>query len=166
MIKLRHALAACIIAIGIIVTGPTTAQSPPADALAAAKDLFAVMKLDEQYKAMLPLILQQLKPMIVQGRPEVERDYDAIIPALSAAANARFGEITSLSAALYATHFTAAELRDVAGFYRTPTGQKFLQKLPSIAQESFAIGQRFGQTLLNDLQSQMKQELRTRGHNI
>jgi fructose-1,6-bisphosphatase II / sedoheptulose-1,7-bisphosphatase len=37
--------------------------------------------------------------------------------------------------AIYARNFTAAELRDMAAFYRTPTGVKALQQLPSVTAE-------------------------------
>ena len=35
-----------------------------------------------------------------------------------------------------------------------------------IAQQSMAMGQKFGEELMNDLQTRMKDELRKRGHKI
>ena len=59
---------------------PAMPQTPSAELLAAAKELFVVMNMDEQFKAMVPTLLQALKPAIVQGRPQVERDFDAALP--------------------------------------------------------------------------------------
>jgi hypothetical protein len=69
-------------------------------------------------------------------------------------------------AALYARTFTAEELREVVAFYRGPTGQKFVQRLPLITQESMVIGQRFGQSIGTEIRDRMIDELRKRGHNI
>src|SRR5688572_10924321 len=53
-------------------------QKPPAEAAAAAKELIATMRATDQFKAILPMVVQALKPAIVQGRAQMERDYDAI----------------------------------------------------------------------------------------
>src|SRR5205085_7127662 len=116
-----------IIALGVTFVAPASAQSP-AEAVAAAKELIVVIKIDEQFKTIMPIIMQQLKPMIVQQRPQVERDFDAIMPDLLQVANARAGELSDLIAPLYPRHFTAGELHEMAAFYRSPTGQKALQK--------------------------------------
>jgi len=59
-----------------ISTAP--AQTPSPEALAVARSLISTMKLTDQYKALLPVILMSIKPAVVQGRPEIERDYDAM----------------------------------------------------------------------------------------
>jgi uncharacterized protein len=124
------------------------------------------MRAADYFKTIMPAIVQQLKPAIVQNRPQVERDYDAIMPLMLESMNARVSEIIEQVAALYARNFTAAELNEVVAFYRGPTGQKFIQKLPLITQESMVIGQRFGQSIATELRSRIVDELRKRGHDI
>ena len=158
-------LAACV-AVCLLAAGPAHSQSPPPDAMAAARELLATMRFTDQFKALLPVIFQNLKPAIVQSRPQIERDFDAIVPLLLEAMNPRLNELTELMAGVYAINFTGDELRQVTAFYRTPTGEKFLQKLPAITQQSMVIGQRFGQTVTQELQRRMTEELRKRGHNI
>src|SRR6478609_7895504 len=87
-------------------------------------------------------------------------------PSPDTLAAARVREIIEQVAALYARNFTAAELNEVVAFYRGPTGQKFIQKLPLITQESMVIGQRFGQSIAAELRSRIVDELRKRGHDI
>jgi hypothetical protein len=41
--------------------------------------------------------------------------------------------------AIYARHFTAQELRELAAFYRTPTGQKALKEMPQVMADTFAV---------------------------
>ena len=164
----RRALivAVWLIAATVGLARPALAQSPSPDALAAAKELVETMRASDQLKALFPLIMQQLKPAIAQGRPEVERDYDAAMPQIVAAANARMKEFVDAIAVVYAAHFTADELRQISVFYRGPVGQKFLQNMPKIMQDSMAVGQKFGESLAADMRDRMTDELRKRGHKI
>jgi hypothetical protein len=158
-----RSLAACLV-LALMSAAPAPAQSP--DAVAAAKELMTVMHSADNFKTMMPHLMQALKPAIVQGRPDVDKDYDTLVPALLSAMNSKLDEMIDKIAAIYATKFSAAELREVANFYRGPTGQKFVAQLPSIMQESMAVGQQFGQQLAAELQERMKEELRKKGHKI
>jgi uncharacterized protein len=51
---------------------------------------------------------------------------------------ARLHEMTKDLPALYVRHLTAEEMREVATFYRTPTGAKMLGVLPKILPDAFA----------------------------
>ena len=62
----------------LCLTLGASAQAPSPDAMSAARSLVTTMKLGDQYKALLPVILLNLKPTLVQDRPEIERDYDAM----------------------------------------------------------------------------------------
>ena len=128
----RSWMRAVCVTICLLAAGPAGAQSPSPDTLAAARELIVTMRAADYFKTILPAIVQQLKPAIVQNRPQVERDYDAIMPLMLDSMNARVNEIIDQVAALYARNFTAAELNEVVAFYRGPTGQKFIQKLPLI----------------------------------
>ena len=154
----RSWMRAVCVTICLVAAGPASAQSPSPDTLAAARELIVTMRAADYFKTILPAI--------VQNRPQVERDYDAIMPLMLDSMNARVSEIIDQVAALYARNFTAAELNEVVAFYRGPTGQKFIQKLPLITQESMVIGQRFGQSIAAELRSRIVDELRKRGHDI
>ena len=163
MPKLLRPFAAAVV-LTLMSAAPAPAQSP--EATAAAKELMVVMRSADNFKTMMPSIMQALKPAIVQGRPEVDRDFDALVPVLLGAMNARLDEIIDKVAGIYARNFSAAELREVAAFYRGPTGQKFVQKLPGVMQESLAVGQQFGQQVAGELQKRMVEELRKKVHNM
>jgi uncharacterized protein len=163
---MRRIFAAATLSVLLLAAGPVRAQTPPPDVMAAARELVGAMKATDQLKTVLPLLIHQLKPVIVQNRPAVEKDFDTITPALLAATIARLTEFSELTALIYARNFSASELRDMTMFYRTPTGQKLLEKLPSVMQESMTAGQQFAQVIATDLQQRIVDELRKRGHNI
>ena len=63
---------------------------------------------------------------------------------------------------LYVSNFSENEINDMLAFYRSPTGKKFVEKMPVIMQKSMEIGQKQSRTMipkLNRLLEQMKKEL-------
>jgi hypothetical protein len=145
---------------------PAAAEEPSPDALAAARELVAASRAANNLKVLLPLIMQQLKPAVVQGRAEVGRDYDALMPQLIEEFATRSDAFVDGIAFVYARNFTADELRELASFYRSPIGQAFLEKMPTIFKESASVGQKFGEAIAGKLRSRMIEELRKRGHSI
>ena len=140
----------------MMLVAAAPAQSPPStpspQALAAAHELLVAMHAADTFKSFLPTFMQAMKPAIVQNRPDVESDYDTIIPLLLERANARLDEMLERMAPIYARNFTVDELKDVTAFYRSPIGQKLVSRLPAISKESFAVGQDFGRQIAGDAQ--------------
>jgi uncharacterized protein len=162
----KRLIASWLLVLNLFATGPAAAQAPSNEAVAAAKELVVAMRFTDQVKTAFPLIMQQLKPALTQANPLIERDYDALIPLVLGAMDSRMTELVDSTAAIYARFFTADELKQLAAFYRAPVGQKFLQNMGPILQESMAVGQKFGQQMAGELQSRMTEELRKRGHKI
>jgi hypothetical protein len=159
---------AVIFALALALLGPAGAQTqtPPPEAMAAARELVVAAQAANNLKTLLPLIMQQLKPAIVQGRAEVGRDYDALMPQLLQGVLARTDTFVDGLAIVYARNLTIDEMKQLADFYRSPVGQTFLKKMPVIVQESMALGQRFGEEAAGELHDRMIEELRKRGHKI
>ncbi|WP_213770579.1 DUF2059 domain-containing protein [Bradyrhizobium sp. dw_78] len=157
---------AFLFSVTLLLAAPVRAQSPKSDAEVAAKELVDTIKLADRFKALLPMIFKNLKPAIVQNRPDVERDFDALVPLLMQKMNARFGELEQSIVLIYADNFTADELRALIAFYKTPLGQKLLEKTPLVTQQTMAAGAKFGQIAGAEAQKQMVDELRNRGHSI
>jgi hypothetical protein len=155
-----------LFAVVLLLVTPARAQSPSPDALAAAKELVTTMNLAEQFKALMPMIMKNLKPAIVQGRNDVDRDYEAMAPILLEGFQARMGELSEAVAIIYSSNFSADDLRAVSAFYKTPAGRKLLEKTPFVAQQTMAAGQKFGQSVAADMQKRIIEELRKKGHSL
>ena len=147
-----------------ISTAP--AQTPSPEALAVARSLISTMKLTDQYKALLPVILLSIKPAVVQGRPEIERDYDTMAAQIADAYAPYYSSMVDSAASLYASNFTVDELREIDAFYRLPVGQKLLQKSPAITQQSMQIGQDASRKAAEDLRIRLTDLLRQKGHKM
>ena len=160
---IRILIVACVYLCWISVS---PAQSPSPEAMSAARNLVTTMKLADQYKALLPAILLGLKPALTQDRPEIERDYDAMLPAIADAFAPYYSAMVDGIATVYANNFTAAELREIEAFYRQPVGQKLLDKWPSVTQQATQVGQEIGRKAADDLRARLTEALRQKGHKL
>jgi hypothetical protein len=142
------------------------AETPSPEAMAAARSLVTTMKLADQYKALLPAIMLGIKPAVTQDRPEIERDYDAMMPMIAEAFTPYYTAMVDGVAAVYASNFTADELRQIEAFYRQPIGQKLLEKTPALAQQALAVGQEVGRKAAEDLRQRLTDALRQKGHKL
>jgi hypothetical protein len=118
---------------------PAQAQAPNSpEALAAANELLAIISGDtiaQMTQAMTGQIWPQLQgqfqnrvdePTLQEIRTELEKGMVRFMT-----------EAMKDAPAVYARHFSAPELQDMAGFYRTPTGAKALRLLPQVTAEFF-----------------------------
>jgi hypothetical protein len=143
-----------------------SAQTPSPDAMTAARSLVTTMKLPDQYKALLPKILMTLRPALVQDRPEIERDYDAMMPMIEEAFKPYYASMIDAIAAVYAGNFTVAEMGAIEAFYRQPAGQKLLEKSPALTQQTAQVGQDASRKAAEDLRVRLTEALRQKGHKL
>jgi uncharacterized protein len=157
-----------LIVAGLVLawSGVAAAQAPSPEAMAAARALVTTMKLDAQYKAMLPVILLGIKPVLVQDRPEIERDYDAMAAMTADVYTPYTNAMLDGVSALYANAFTVEELKQIEAFYRLPVGQKFLEKSPEIAKQSDALVQDISHKAADELKARLTDALRQKGHKL
>ena len=159
-----HKSLAVISTLLLLSTGVAQAQNPSPETIEAAKSLVATLKLTDQYRALLPGILLGLKPVITQDRPEVERDFNAMVPTVLDTYTKYYNSMIDNAAVLYAKNFTADELRAIEAFYRSPAGQKYIEKSRELSELSRQIGDEASRKAAVDLKARMTEALREKGH--
>src|SRR5262249_26020639 len=108
--------------------------------------------------------MQAMKPMMMQRHPEAGKDFDSIMPVINDVAVRRSEELVDLLATVYARNFSVDELHDITAFYHTPTGQKLIERQPTLARESMAGAQQWAVGLQAELAQRIEQELSKREH--
>ena len=117
-----------------VLAMPARAQAPGSpEAVKAAGELFVILG-GETARQMSTAMIAQMWPglerelagkisaaVLQEIRAELERSLTNFV-----------NDAMTEGPAIYARYFSAAELRDMAAFYRTPTGVKGLQLLPKV----------------------------------
>jgi uncharacterized protein len=158
----RRLLIICSILLFSTCAAP--AQTPSPEAMTAARSLVTTLGLSDQYKALLPVILLGLKPVLTQERPETERAFDALLPKMAEVYAPYYTAMVDAAAAVYANNFTADELREMEAFYSRPAGKKLLEKSQSIAQQTTQVGQETGRKATDALRARLTELLRQTAH--
>jgi hypothetical protein len=148
----------------LLSTGAARAQNASPETMEAARKLVTTLRLPDQYRALLPGILLGLKRPLTQDRPEIERDFDALVPTVIDTYARYYNVMVDNAAALYAKYFSADELRAIEAFYRTPAGEKYMQNSRMLAEQSRQIGEESSRKAADDLKERMTQALREKGH--
>lgn len=158
----RRLLIICSILLFSTCVAP--AQTPSPEAMTAARSLVTTLGLSDQYKALLPVILLGLKPVLTQERPEMERAFDAVLPKVAEAYAPYYTAMVDAAATVYANNFTVDELREIEAFYGRPAGKKLLEKSQAIAQQSTQVGQETGRKATEALRARLTELLRETAH--
>ena len=148
----------------LLSTGAARAQSPSPETMEAARKLVVTLRLPDQYRALLPGILLGLKRPLTQDRPEIERDFDALVPTVIDTYATYYNVMVDNAAALYAKTFSTDELRAIEAFYSTPAGEKYRQNSRTLAEQIRQIGDESSRKAADDLKARMTQALREKGH--
>ncbi|MTW10622.1 DUF2059 domain-containing protein [Pseudoduganella eburnea] len=147
-----------------LAQGAYAAEPAPANATTAAvRDLLDAMHYRatwqasvEQMSKAMPNMMRQQAEAAINGntsltdvqRKEQMKKLDADLPKMAEVIRnvmndpAVISEMETEVVALYARHFSADEVKQIAAYYRTPIGAKSLQLMPQIMGESMAISQR------------------------
>jgi hypothetical protein len=158
----RRLLIICSILLFSTCVAP--AQTPSPEAMTAARSLVTTLGLSDQYKALLPVILLGLKPVLTQERPETERAFDAVLPKMAEAYAPYYTAMVDAAATVYANNFTVDELREIEAFYNRPAGKKLLEKSQAIAQQSTQVGQETRRKATEALRARLTELLRQTAH--
>ncbi len=113
------------------------------EALAAARELNAILSKDV-IKQLTTQVTGQVWPALEKNLRAKRQDVtDAQLAELRAEfERIQFENLSSVmddAPIIYARHFTAAELREMLAFHRSPVGQKSLREMPQIMAESMAL---------------------------
>ena len=127
MIRFNTRLVATTFALALLAA-PVQAQNAPqptASHLAAARDVAAASGMTRSFDAMTEPFLDQLQQMNVT-RPEIKKDLDEVTAMLRPEIEMQKEKMLDNVARVFALQLTEPELKEIAAFYKTPTGVKYV----------------------------------------
>ena len=129
---MRRLLAMLVLCAGLVAPAPAQEPASP-EALRAAQDLASILTVDSM-KRMTDIMTSQMWPQVeaqFAGKVdsatlgELRTEFERSLTAFT-------GEVMKDAPSIYARYFTAAELREMVAFYKSPTGVKALHTMPQV----------------------------------
>ena len=153
MIMLMKTLATVALAL-LFSFAPALAQdAKPAvdpDALAAAKELMEATGTAKQIDGMIASVTKGVAAGAAGAGGDKAKQVGAEFDEMMKKFAGYKAEMMNDFAVLYAQTFTAAEMREVANFYKSGTGAKFISAMPVLMQKGAEIGMKYSQRLMQE----------------
>jgi hypothetical protein len=140
---------------------------PSAEQLAAARDLLVATHVKELLGTVVNTLIPPMVAAVRRQNPNVSDDaINALTAALQDEMSADSDQLMDLYATIYAEHFTTDELQQLAAFYRSPVGQKYVATVPSMFKEIMPVAQAWGLEIGERVKKRLGAELQKRGETL
>ena len=140
---------------------PAAEQSVDPERLAAARSLLELTHSDQMAAQIMKQFSANITAIVVRDNPDQQKLIQGLIDTdLTPIFISHTHEMQENSAMAYARHFTVAELNELSGFYRSPTGQKYLQTMPQILGETMKANRALVTGIIAEASSKLAQDLR------
>jgi hypothetical protein len=146
-------------------TAAPAAPAPSPAHLALARELITINGLSRLVDPFMPQFSAQVRRGAVT-RPELTKDLDQVLESLKPEVDQQKQSMVETTARYYASTFTEAEIKDLIAFFKTPTGQKYLQLSPKILDGLAVEAQRWAERTSEQVMSRVRAEMAKRGHQM
>ncbi|NIX76953.1 DUF2059 domain-containing protein [Microvirga terricola] len=165
MIRSASRLAATTVAL-FMLASPVFAQAQPTPShLALAREVAIGSGMTRSFDAMTEPLLGQLQQMNVT-RPEVKQDLDQVVAMLRPEIEQQKEKMVEAASKAFASRLTEAELKEIAAFYKSPAGVKYVQTQPVILDEIVRELATWTQNVAEYVMIRARAEMGKRGHQL
>ena len=149
-----------------LLAGPAFAQQPPsASHLSVAREVAISSGMTRSFEAMTEPLLAQLQQMNVT-RPEIRTDLEQVVNLIRPELEQKRQLMVDKAAQAFARRLSEAELKDIAAFYRSPAGVKYVETQPVILDEVVTDLARWAQDVSEFIMTRARAEMGKRGHQL
>jgi hypothetical protein len=154
----------CFLMVGLFIAlaaipavGQTKLSDP--DKEADIRHLLKITGVEKIQQSMIGQMLEILKPLLPdpsKGDPRVQKMLDRMTQLLTE--EFMKADFAGLTLSLYDKYFSKDDIKGLIQFYESPVGQKSIEVLPSLTQESMSKGMEMGQAILPKVVARMTDE--------
>jgi hypothetical protein len=148
-----------------LTASPCLAQEPTPGQLAAARELIGLTGSLSTVDDMLPAFGEQIKRQAV-SRPELTADLDAVLKSLQPELELQRQRIANLVARDYAKYMSEAEMKEVAAFFKTPAGAKYIRVQPQLVDDVVNDVAGWSEQASEYVVTRVRAEMAKRGHQM
>ncbi len=152
------------LAAGLILLSLPALAQPTQEARQAARELTQTIGSNSPSVQILEQLRDQLTAAIVRNTRKPQEEAAALVDELlMPELTSHAGELDDTIIDIYATNYSAEDMRALRQFYLTPLGQRVLKAAPSIGEQSFTAGRAWGSKVAREAIGNHADQLRERG---
>jgi uncharacterized protein len=144
---------------------PAPADFSPA-VLALARDVVQNSGVARSFETLIPQFLDQARVSLGTTRPEIAKDLDEVIVQIRPEFEKEREEIMNAAARVFAKRLSEPELKDIATFFKSAAGQKYVSTQPLMLDELFGEMQTWTRALSEQIVVRIRAEMKKRNHDI
>jgi hypothetical protein len=163
MIRTASRLAATSVALFMLASPAFAQGQPTASHLALAREVAIASGMTRSFDAMSEPFLEQLQQMNVT-RPEIKQDLTQVVATIRPELEQQKQKMIDNAARAFASHMSEAELKDVATFYKSPAGIKYVQTQPGVLDDIVRDLAVWTQQTGEYVMTRAREEMSKRGH--
>jgi len=137
--------------------------NPSPAAVAAAGDILGAIGIKERIALVVPAMMTELERNVTTTRPEIKDSLRQTLQAIQPEFNKTAIDVFNQAATLLAMQMSDKEILEVAAFYNSPTGKKFVAIEPAFLQKLSTIADPWRQKLSTDIVTRARQEMKKKG---
>ncbi|BBU60258.1 hypothetical protein MSC49_01930 [Methylosinus sp. C49] len=147
-----------------VASAPTVAATPAQ--LALARAVLVDSGVASSFRLIIPQYLEQIALSVTRTRPEMVPDLNLVLAAVRPEFDKKVEEMIDSAAQLYTQRFSQKELEDVAAFFKSASGRKYVGMQPVLMSDMFVAMQAWSQKISVDMMTRVREEMRKKGHEL
>jgi hypothetical protein len=141
---------------------PTAAQPSPA-AIAAADTILANIGIKQSIALVVPAMMSELEQNVTKTRPEIRDSLRETLKAIKPEFDKTAEQTYNAAATILAQQMSEKEIIDVAAFFDSPAGKKYLAIEPVFRQKFSSVAVPWQDKLSTDILVRARGEMRKKG---
>jgi hypothetical protein len=133
--------------------------------LALAREVLLGSGIARSFDSIIPAFSDQIRQNAVT-RPELTKDLDEVLASLQPEMELQKQAMINTAARIYATRLTEPELADIATFFRSPAGKRYVETQPQVLDGIVQAMQGWTQEVSEYVMVRVRAEMAKRGHQM
>jgi len=159
------ALAPLVLALSLGLARPASAQEPTKGQVDAARSVIILSGMSLSFDV-VPQMMDRIAKNLLTTRPELGKDLNAVMDMLEPEFQPRREEMLNAAAKIFVKKLSQEELTQIAAFFDSPIGKKYVASQPAILDEIVVTMQAFTQKTSTDLFARVREEMKKKGHEL
>jgi uncharacterized protein len=141
------------------------APQPSPSHLAAAREVVMLSGMTRTFDVIPPEMNEQIKKNAVT-RPELSKDLDQVFESMKPEMELQKQQMVNAAARVYASRISEADLKEIAAFFKSPIGKKYVETQPQILDSMVVEIENWTKQLAEYVMVRVRAEMSKRGHQL